>query len=449
MPDTEENKLEQNTEAEAPAPEQEPKPEAAKETPVPAAEETSPEQEPAPAGKGKRVAAGLLAAALIAGGGYGAWWWFRDCEPVSFTGIEPLTVYLDDEDIPGMIMDGVSAQAGPDRKSKPFEVSYEIYPTGAVEGASAKPGEPAAASECEPVSAEDLAVGEYRIVYSVEDRYTPDGTEVPLTVLPADHEGPEITGTKDIIAGLGETVSYRSGVSAVDAVDGEVQLKIDSSAVDLNTLGDYPVKYSAVDRRGNSTELTVNLKVVDRSEADENGPIWLAEETLDELTDGILAKILKDGMSQYEQAKAIYNYVHNNVRYVNGTFNEDWRRGAYTGFTRGRGDCFTYYSCSKALLERAGIPNLDMERYGGTTEHYWNLVNTGDGWYHFDACPYPIGYPMNGFMIDEAEARAYTERCKSRVGYYVYDYSKCPVTVVGTPSAEVSTGSALEYSPRS
>ena len=65
----------------------------------------------------------------------------------------------------------------------------------------------------------------------------------------------------------------------------------------------------------------------------------------------------------------------------------DWKTGAYTGLTAGRGDCFTYYAVSRALLTALGIDNLAVERVGGETRHFWNLVNCGDGWYHFDACP--------------------------------------------------------------
>ena len=30
---------------------------------------------------------------------------------------------------------------------------------------------------------------------------------------------------------------------------------------------------------------------------------------------------------------------------------------------------------------------MDIWRNSTTSSHYWNLVDTGDGWYHFDATP--------------------------------------------------------------
>ena len=154
--------------------------------------------------------------------------------------------------------------------------------------------------------------------------------------------------------------------------------------------------------------------------------------------DRILGKILSPSMSQWEQARAIYNYVHTHVKYVGYSDKSSWLMGAYVGFTRGRGDCYNYFACSKALLDKAGIPNVDLYRVGGGTDHYWQLVNVGNGWYHFDACPHPDSYPLNSFLLDEMAVRAYPEKCAPvRTNYYVYDYANCPVIPVGTPIEEL------------
>ena len=111
---------------------------------------------------------------------------------------------------------------------------------------------------------------------------------------------------------------------------------------------------------------------------------------------------------------------------------------------RSRGDCYNYFACSKALLDRAGIPNVDLYRVGGGTDHYWQLVNVGGGWYHFDACPHPDSYPLNSFLLDETAVREYTEKCSPvRSNYYVYDYENCPVTAVGFPVEELPPESEL------
>ena len=274
------------------------------------------------------------------------------------------------------------------------------------------------------------------------------------TPAPPDTQPPVIEGTHDMTVAVGMTLSYRSGVTAVDGVDGKVKLEVDASAVNLNEPGEYPVIYSAKDKAGNRAQATVTVTVVqvagvndDDPTADVSGegpavelpPIGeVTAEMVDQEADRILGKILSPAMSQWEQARAIYNYVHTRVKYVGSSDKSSWLMGAYVGFTRGRGDCYNYFACAKALLTRAGIPNVDLYRVGGGTDHYWQLVNVGSGWYHFDACPHPDSYPLTCFLLDEMAVREYTEKCTPvRTNYYVYDYENCPVTAVGFPAEEL------------
>lgn len=271
---------------------------------------------------------------------------------------------------------------------------------------------------------------------------------------PPDTEPPVIEGPHDMTAAVGMTLSYRSGVTARDAVDGKVPLEVDASAVDLTQPGEYPVVYQAVDKAGNQAQRTVTLTVVAVSGVNDDDPTAdvsgeesapplpplpdVTREMVDEESRRILDKILSPSMSQWEQARAIYNYVHTHVKYVGSSDKSSWLIGAYVGFTRGRGDCYNYFACSKALLTLAGIPNVDLYRVGGNTDHYWQLVNVGSGWYHFDACPHPDSYPLASFLLDEAAVRAYTEKCTPvRTNYYVYDYQNCPVVPVGFPLEEL------------
>lgn len=271
---------------------------------------------------------------------------------------------------------------------------------------------------------------------------------------PPDTQPPVIEGPHDMTVAVGMTLSYRSGVTAVDQVDGKVKLDVDASQVNLTQPGEYPVTYRAVDRAGNRAETTVTVTVVEVSGVDDDDPTAdvsgegqeielppikeVTAEMVNEEADRILGKILTPSMSQWEQARAIYNYVHTRIKYVGTSDKSSWLMGAYVGFTRGRGDCYNYFACSKALLDRAGIPNVDLYRVGGGTDHYWQLVNVGSGWYHFDACPHPNSYPLYSFLLDETAVREYTEKCAPvRSNYYVYDYENCPVTAVGFPVEEL------------
>lgn len=266
-----------------------------------------------------------------------------------------------------------------------------------------------------------------------------------------DVTAPQLLGVQDLTVAMNGVAYYRDGVSAVDDVDGPVAVEIDAGAVDLTVAGEYPVIYSAQDAAGNRVEQTATVTVVETITVDQGqdeqtedeapeeadggaSPSEVTQEDVDRLADEILARITNSGMSQREKAKAIFNYVNRHIKYVGKSDKSSWLIGAYVGLTRGRGDCYNYFACSKALLTRAGIPNVDLERVGGKSRHYWQLVNTGDGWYHFDACPHPTGYPMSGFMMTETQARTYTEQVKkARQNYYVYDYDACPVQVEGMP----------------
>ena len=106
--------------------------------------------------------------------------------------------------------------------------------------------------------------------------------------------------------------------------------------------------------------------------------------------------------------------------------------GAYTGFTTGRGDCFTYYACSRALLTALGIDNLEVQRYGSSmaTQHFWNLVNYGEGWYHFDTCPHLLTDPrFDCFMATDQELLNFDAGAGRE--YYSFDADAYPERVGG------------------
>lgn len=297
------------------------------------------------------------------------------------------------------------------------------------------------------------------------------GTETTPPAADVDTTPPVITGAADKTVIIGDTVSYREGVTVSDDSGGAVELEIDSSKVDLLTAGVYELSYTARDESGNETSVTVKVTVEAPPEAPPETPPettpgapsgtasespkpstgsgsssssstsskkpWEAtEEDVYALAQTVLKKILKDGQTQREKAYAIFKYVHNNIKYTGTSDKSSWIAGAYSGFTKHRGDCFTYFACAKALLTLAGIPNVDLERVGGTTRHYWQLVDVGEGYMHFDSCPHSHTTTVT-FLLTETEARAFSAAIAwYRPNYYVYDYASCPVPVVGLSEEE-------------
>lgn len=175
------------------------------------------------------------------------------------------------------------------------------------------------------------------------------------------------------------------------------------------------------------------------AEAEETPPPPTIQEKLDEQVQKVLDKIITDGMTKLEQAKAVWSFTKGGISYTGSSEKSDWISGAYEGLTTRRGDCFTYYAVSRALLTALGIDNLEVQRVGGVTSHYWNLVNCGDGWYHFDATPRSSKLPyFVSFMFTDEEAADYTARVGGGREYYAFDGSLYPARGTGDPAAELS-----------
>lgn len=230
-----------------------------------------------------------------------------------------------------------------------------------------------------------------------------------------DTEAPVINGVEELTVAAGSSVSYRRNITVTDNYDDEVELTVDNSEVNLNAEGDYRITYIATDSAGNEAKETTILHVT--MPAAEQA----TEELINALADELLAKITTDDMSEYEKAEAIFNWVHGNIGYSDGTQKTDWIEGAYHGLVEHSGDCYVYAMTSKALLTRAGIRNMDIEKIPSSTRHYWNLIDIGEGWYHFDATRRKDGYSF--FYCTDEEVMEYSNTHR---GSHNYDPSEYP-----------------------
>lgn len=226
---------------------------------------------------------------------------------------------------------------------------------------------------------------------------------------------PQITGVRDIAVFPGDRISYLSGVNATDAYGNPLQITVDSSAVQANVPGTYRIIYHTADRFGKTASVTASVTVQ-----------AMTEDVIRPYAEKILRGILSDGMTKREQARAIYDWMTTGVYYRAYADKSDWIRAAYTGFTTGCGDCFVYYAMSRCLLTCAGIENLEIQRDNPEKPHFWNLINCGDGWFHFDTCPHYKQFPLTSFMLTDAEVKAYSENCVE--DYYSFDASLYPAT---------------------
>jgi hypothetical protein len=81
---------------------------------------------------------------------------------------------------------------------------------------------------------------------------------------------------------------------------------------------------------------------------------------------------------------------------------------------------------NKVLLDALGIPNLEVRRIEGTSNHWWNLVLHEDGvYYHVDSCPKAIYLDgIKYYRMTDTDLDTYTyhdDVFAHRPNYYTYD----------------------------
>lgn len=249
---------------------------------------------------------------------------------------------------------------------------------------------------------------------------------------------PIITGAKDMTIYIGEAPAYRKNVVVSDDSGGNVELKIDSTQVNLSKPGRYPITYLATDASGNSASVTVYLTV----------EIYFPKEA--ELTtalDKVISNIILPTMSTEEKVRVIYAYVQSNITFVDTSDKSNWKAEAYKSlFVTNTGDCFSFFAASKAFFERLGIENLDIQRPEELAKkmnqtHYWSLVNISDDpqkdiWYHYDSCRLRAEYNHSGCLLTEVQINAYNY---VRENFYAYNTDLFPKTcdTIITPTPEL------------
>lgn len=243
-----------------------------------------------------------------------------------------------------------------------------------------------------------------------------------------DTEPPVIGGTNDLLVIAGKSISYRSNITVKDNIDEHVELQVITDGVDLNTPGTYKVVYVAEDSAGNRAEKEVKLTVTEMT---------YTPEQVDALAKQVVGQIISPGMGGQQKLRAIYDWVRRNVAYSNDADKSNWQQAAYQGLQFHKGDCYVFACVSKALLNAAGISNMDIQMTPrGDDRHYWNLVNIGAGWYHFDTTPRAVAadfcYVTDDYLMNYSANNGDT---------HDYDHSLYP-QVVGSSSQEAAAEGA-------
>jgi len=257
------------------------------------------------------------------------------------------------------------------------------------------------------------AGGTYQVSVSATDVYGNTTIfQVPFNMID-DHTPPVIKGVHDLtLEGNPDQLNFYAGVTVTDDIDPDPVIKVDESQVNYTKSGTYDLIYKAMDKAGNIStakcKLTIKMSEEEEEEAASNsntdtGTYYVGDGDPYALADSIVSGLIRG--NDVETARAIFNWVHDNLwfRLLSGT--PDYEDAAYRGFTRHSGDCFVYYSCCKMLLDAAGIPNMRIERYPqyNGNIHYWLLVKLNGEWYHCDATEGYNDHPGVWFMCTDEE----------------------------------------------
>lgn len=237
---------------------------------------------------------------------------------------------------------------------------------------------------------------------------------IPCKVM-ADVTPPEIKGVEPLTISQGDAVSYKKNIEVVDDIDPEPVLEVDASGVNVDKRGTYTLVYTATDAAGNVSKKTTTVKIVSAKIAE------ATEENVNALADKILADIITDNMSQLQQARAVFDWVVNNITYSETAGIDDLLSAAYKGMYYHVGDCTVKQKTAEVMLNRLGIKNMEIEKIRDTRGHYWLLIDVGEGWYHYDP-----NLQLDGTLIfywHDADLWAYSNAHKNT---HNYDPSKYP-----------------------
>lgn len=211
-----------------------------------------------------------------------------------------------------------------------------------------------------------------------------------------------------VVYGDDKNYDYFQYVTATDDREGKVKLTVNTKKVNFQKPGVYRITYVAKDKAGNIRRKNAKIEVRQTRQ-------------VDQIADQVLSRIIRKDWSLQKKSTAIYNYTRRHIAYVGTSNKGSWEREAVNGIRYGRGDCYTYYAVARELLTRAGIPNIEVTRHRGAGHHWWNMVYTGKGWYHFDCGPRIGGGRF--CLLTDAQLTNYS---RTHGNKYIWNYRKIP-----------------------
>ena len=267
---------------------------------------------------------------------------------------------------------------------------------------------------------------EQDVVILIEDIHGNSTTLTSSLTLELNQTPPEIEGAPELIESKkGDAIDFLDGVFAHDDFGREMEVTVNDSAVDVDTTGTYIATLEAIDYTGNVSNVDITVHIINVDPVEFNDRL-----------DTILRGITNDRMSQVDKAKAIHNWVLNNISKADTASRSDSvTEVAYQALENRRGNSFANSAVASVLLTRAGVENMLITRIeSAATPHRWVLINPDDkGWHHFDAFRTGIvSHNSVSYMFTEKVAKEIAPRIKNNLNisdYYTYDTTLYPEIV--------------------
>lgn len=107
------------------------------------------------------------------------------------------------------------------------------------------------------------------------------------------------------------------------------------------------------------------------------------EDFVNEQITSVLPTLYTEAATEFDQVKAIHDYVVKTMRYSDQTVGSQY--STHTLLTENKGVCQAYALLMDKMLEQAGFETMYMKGTAGNDTHAWNLVNIEGEWFHVDA----------------------------------------------------------------
>ncbi len=125
------------------------------------------------------------------------------------------------------------------------------------------------------------------------------------------------------------------------------------------------------------------LQYIIRETGEQHIDTQSSAQTVEEKVDEIVSSLISGGLSEYDKAMRLHNWLTGHANYTQLDVNDPvnaWVFEPEGVLLHGEGVCQSYTDAYALLLNKAGIANTNAE----SDSHTWNVVKLDGKWYHID-----------------------------------------------------------------